>query len=138
MYIKIYKKSQLVLLRSLLPIIKKKYRIPVGIFDKIEVVFESRKLGRTGFIAILLEPIKSGNDVVQIQDTLNCYPHQLELEDNIEDVPIKEENTWLTKGREWYMDTWKIKKEESYIYILYFMDRDVLYGKGYNERQYKK
>ena len=85
MYIKIYTKSQMVLLRNMMPLLKKKYRLPRGIFDKAERVLVSRKLGRTGFIAILPEPIKSGNDVIQIKDILNCYPHHLILEDDIED-----------------------------------------------------
>lgn len=129
MYIKIYTKSQLVLLRNLMPMFKKKYRLPSGIFDKVETVLVSRKLGRTGFIAILLEPIESGDDAVQIEDILNCYPHHLILEDDIEDVTVKEDGTWLTEGREWYMDTWKIQKESSYIYIIYSMSMDVLYAK---------
>lgn len=68
---------------------------------------------------------------MQIQDILNCYPHHLVMEDNIENVPIQEQDTWLTEDREWYMDTWKIKKEASYIYIFYSMTLDVLYGKRY-------
>lgn len=129
MYIKIYTKSQLVLLRNLMHMFKKKYRLPIGILDKVERVLVSRKLGRTGFIAILLEPIESGNDEIQIEDILNCYPHHLTLEDDIEDVAVKEDGTWLTEGREWYMDTWKIQKESSYIYIIYSMSMDVLYAK---------
>lgn len=130
MYIKIYTKSQLVLLRNLMPMFKKKCRLPSGILDKVETVLVSRKLGRTGFIAILLKPIDSGDDAIQIEDILNCYPHHLTLEDDIEDVAVKEDGTWLAEGREWYMDTWKIQKESSYIYIIYSMTMDVLYGKG--------
>lgn len=129
MYIKIYTKSQLILLRNLIPLFKKRYRLPNEIFDKAETVLELRTLGRTGFIAILLEPVDSRNDTVQIESILNCYPHHLEIEDHIEDVPIEEQDTWLTAGREWYMDTWKIKKEASYIYIIYSRTMDVLYGK---------
>lgn len=80
------------------------------------------------------EPIKSGNDVIQIKDILNCYPHHLILEDDIEDVEVKEDGTWLTEGREWYMDTWKVQSESSNIYIIYSVTMDVLYGK----RKHKK
>lgn len=134
MYIKIYTKSQMILLRNVTSMFKKKYRLPSEILDKAETVLISRKLGRTGFIAILLEPIESGNDAIQIEDTLNCYPHHLILEDDIEDVVVKEDGTWLTEGREWYMDTWKIQKESSYIYIIYSMTIDALYDRG----KYKK
>ena len=51
-----------------------------------------------------------------------------------EDVEIKEDGTWLTEGREWYMDTWKVQSESSNIYIIYSVTMDVLYGK----RKHKK
>ncbi len=126
MYIKIYTKSQLILLRNLIPIIKRKYRLPREIFSSIEKVLESRKLGRTGFIAILLKPIES--DTIEIGDILNCYPHQLKIKDNIECIQLKEKNTYMTKNKEWYMDIWEIKRESSYIYVIYSMTMEDIYG----------
>lgn len=102
------------------------------------MILESRELGRTGFIAILLNVIESGNDAAQIQDIINCYPHQLIMEDNIEDLPVQEDGTWLTKGREWYMDTWKIKKESSHVYIIYSMVVDTPYDKKSDGGKRKK
>lgn len=128
MIIKIFDKNQLILLRNLSPMIKKKYRLPREIFDKIEVVLASDTLGRTGFVAVVLEPLTSGNDATQIQDILNFYPHQLKMQDNIQNLSVKEQDTWLTKGREWFMDAWKVKRESSYIYIIYSMMLDTLYG----------
>lgn len=128
MIIKIYDKNQLILLRNLSPMIKKKYRLPREIFDKIEVVLASDTLGRTGFVVVVLEPLTSGNDATQIQDILNFYPHQLKMQDNIQNLSVKEQDTWLTKGREWFMDAWKVKRESSYIYIIYSMMLDTLYG----------
>lgn len=46
MYIKIYTKSQLILLRNLMPVFKKKYILPRGIFDKVEAVLELKNLER--------------------------------------------------------------------------------------------
>ncbi len=128
MIIKIFDKNQLILLRNLSPMIKKKYRLPREIFDKIEVVLASDTLGRTGFVVVVLEPLTSGNDATQIQDILNFYPHQLKMQDNIQNLSVKEQDTWLTKGREWFMDAWKVKRESSYIYIIYSMMLDTLYG----------
>ena len=128
MIIKIFDKNQLILLRNLSPMIKKKYRLPREIFDKIEVVLASDTLGRTGFVVVVLEPLTSGNDVTQIQDILNFYPHQMKMQDNIQNLSVKEQGTWLTKGREWFMDVWKVKRESSYIYIIYSMMLDTLYG----------
>lgn len=54
MYIKIYTKSQLILLRRLKPLLKKKYQLPNEILDKVEAILEDRKLGKSGFVAILL------------------------------------------------------------------------------------
>ena len=128
MIIKIFDKNQFILLRNLSPMIKKKYRLPREIFDKIEVVLASDTLGRTGFVVVVLEPLTSGNDATQIQDILNFYPHQLKMQDNIQNLSVKEQDTWLTKGREWFMDAWKVKRESSYIYIIYSMMLDTLYG----------
>ena len=128
MIIKIFDKNQLILLRNLSPMIKKKYRLPREIFDKIEVVLASDTLGRTGFVVVVLEPLTSGNDATQIQDILNFYPHQMKMQDNIQNLSVKEQGTWLTKGREWFMDAWKVKRESSYIYIIYSMMLDTLYG----------
>lgn len=127
MFIKIYKKSQLLLLRSLLAFFKEKYRFPKEIFDTAERVLEYRELGRTGFIAIL--PIPLRNDMTEIQDILNLYPHELKIKGDIADVLIEEQDTWLTKDRQWYMDKLKIKGENSYIYVIYSMTIKTLYEK---------
>ena len=81
MYIKIYTKSQLILLRRLKPLLKKKYQLPDEIMDKIEIILKDRKLGKSGFVAILLELIT--NDITGIKDILDCYPRKLHIgEDN--------------------------------------------------------
>lgn len=125
--IKIYKESQLVLLRNMIPLLKKKYRIPYEVIEKAERILQNVNLGRTGFILIILEPLQ--NDMVEMQDIVNYYPHKLKIDGDISDVQLEEENVWLSKDKEWYLDTWKIKKESSYIYILYCMTLERLYGK---------
>jgi len=126
MYIKIYTKSQLILLRSLLPVMKKKYRLPNEILDKVYRILKEDSIGENGFIGILLEPLH--NDTVGIKDIVNCYPRKLKLLGDIQDIKIQEQGSWMTKGKEWYMDTIKIRKEDSYIYFIYSMTLEELYG----------
>lgn len=126
LYIKVYTKSQLVLLRSLIPIIKKKYRLPKEVLDQMYRVLKDRKLGKRGFIAVLLKPLK--DDMEGMKDVLNMYPHKLKTKGDIEDIKIEKQESWLTKGKEWYMDTLEIKGESSYIYIIYSMTVKRLYG----------
>lgn len=125
--VKIYKESQLVLLRNIIPLLKKRYRIPYEVIEKTERILQNVNLGRTGFILIILEPLQ--NDMVEMQDIVNYYPHKLKIDGDINDVQLEEENVWLSRNKEWYLDTWKIKKESSYIYILYCMTLERLYGK---------
>lgn len=127
MFIKIYKKSQLLLLRSLLAFFKERYRLPKEILDTAGRALGYRKLGRTGFVAILPIPIR--NDMVEIRDILNLYPHELKIKGDVIDVPTETQDTWLTKDRQWYMDILKIKGENSHIYVIYSITIETLYGK---------
>ena len=111
MYIKIYTKSQLVLLRSVNGLFRKKYRLPQEILNRVEAILMVKDLGEHGFVAVLLDPVE--NDMTGIEDVLNCYPRLLKDGEDVTDVPVEETNTWLTKGKEWYMDTLKIKGEKS-------------------------
>lgn len=119
MHIKIYSKSQLVLFRSVNKLFRKKYRLPQGVLDRIEAILMVKELGEHGFIAVLIEPVE--NDITEIEDELNCYPRVLKDGEDIVDVPVKETNTRMTKGKEWYMDTLKMKGEKSWIYVIYSM-----------------
>ena len=115
------------LLRNVSCLFKKKYRIPYELFECADRILDNKKLGKTGFIAVFLHALQ--NDTVEINDVINYYPHKLKIKGDIIDIPITEQQTWLTKEREWYMDTWKVKGESSYIYILYSMTLEKLYGK---------
>ena len=86
-----------------------------------------KELGEHGFIAVLIEPVE--NDTTEIEDELNCYPHVLKDGEDIVDVPVKETNTRMTKGKEWYMDTLKMKGEKSWIYVIYSMTIKRIYDK---------
>ena len=125
MYIKIYTKSQLVLLRSVNRLFRKKYRLPQEILNRVEAILMVKKLGEHGFVAVLLDPVE--NDMTGIEDVLNCYPYILKDDEDVENVSVDESDTWLTKGKEWYMDTLKIKGEKSWIYALYSMTMQRIY-----------
>lgn len=129
MYIKIYTKSQLILLRRLIPLFKKKYRLPKEILVSIHRILESKTLGKNGFIAVLLKPVL--NDTTEIQDILDCYPTKLHIgEEDLEDVSISNNRSWLTKGREWYIDKLELKEGDNrnYVYVIYSMTLKDLYG----------
>lgn len=126
MHIKIYSKSQLVLFRSVNKLFRKKYRLPQGVLDRIEAILMVKELGEHGFIAVLIEPVE--NDTTEIEDELNCYPRVLKDGEDIVDVPVKETNTRMTKGKEWYMDTLKMKGEKSWIYVIYSMTIKRIYA----------
>ena len=126
MHIKIYSKSQLVLLRSVNKLFRKKYRLTQGVLERIEAILMVKELGEHGFIAVLIEPVE--NDITEIEDELNCYPRVLKDGEDIVDVPVKETNTRMTKGKEWYMDTLKMKGEKSWIYVIYSMTIKRIYA----------
>ncbi len=125
MYIKIYTKSQLVLLRSVNRLFRKKYRLPQEILNRVEAILMVKDLGEHGFVAVLLDPVE--NDMTGIEDVLDCYPYILKDDEDVENVSVDESDTWLTKGKEWYMDTLKIKGEKSWIYALYSMTMQRIY-----------
>lgn len=119
MYIKIYTKSQLVLLRRLQPLFRKKYKIPREILKRVYQILKNRNLGRNGYIAIVLKPIT--DDMIEIKDILDCYPRKFHGGEDIVDVPVNDNKQWLTKGREWYMDILFSKEDKSYVYVIYSM-----------------
>ena len=125
MYIKIYTKSQLVLLRSVNGLFRKKYRLPQEILNRVEAILMVKDLGEHGFVAVLLDPVE--NDMTGIEDVLDCYPYILKDDEDVENVSVDESDTWLTKGKEGYMDTLKIKGEKSWIYALYSMTMQRIY-----------
>ena len=75
MSIKIYTKSQLVLLRSVNGLYRKKYRLPQEILNRVEAILMVKDLGGHGFVAVLLDPVENG--MTGIEDVLNCYPRLL-------------------------------------------------------------
>lgn len=121
MYIKIYTKSQLILLKQVNLLFKKRKKIPDIVLKKAETVLESRPLGKAGFIAIF--PDVLWDDMREIKDELNCYPRRLDIGNDLENISVSGKD-----GREWYMDTIKIQGENNWIYAIYSMAVENLYG----------
>lgn len=126
MYIKIYTKSQLVLLRKLEPFLKKKYRLPKEILNRINMVLQTEDLGKSGFVAVILTPIS--DDLAEIQDILDCYPCKLNSDENIMNVSVPKDKRWLTKDRDWYMDELKLKNDGSSVYVIYSVRLKLVYA----------
>lgn len=80
MYIKIYTRSQLVLLRQL-NILLGKYQIPGEILEEADKLLDRKKLGRSGFIAVMIEPLT--DSVEEVKMLLNCYPKRIEVSEHI-------------------------------------------------------
>lgn len=116
MYIKIYTKSQLLLLRNVNHLLKK-YQMPKEILKTVEAILEEKRLGKKGFIAVFIEPVV--DDLTEIEDMINYYPSKLSMSDDVEGIDVSSNNTWLTKKRSWYMDVCKVKGERSWIYVIY-------------------
>lgn len=116
MYIKIYTKSQLVLLRKLNPILGK-YRIPKELLEEIERVLDNRVIGKKGFIALL--PHATTGSLSEVEDVLNCYPQRLAIQGDVTDVEVKDTSTWMTRKRYWYKDFFRIHGSKDKICVLY-------------------
>ena len=53
MYIKIYNKSQLILLEQINPLLGK-YRLPLELLAEVEKILACEKIGKKGFICLLI------------------------------------------------------------------------------------
>lgn len=121
MYIKIYTKSQLILLKQINVLFKKRKKIPDVVLKEAEVILENRPLGKAGFIAIF--PDVLWDDIKEIKEKLNCYPRRLEIRNDLESISVSGQD-----GKEWYLDTIKIQGERSWIYAIYSMTIENIYG----------
>ena len=112
MYIKISKKSQLVLLRNINPFLGK-YKIPKKVLHKLGTIMEQEFTDRHDYIALFLEPVK--NDYTDILDALQIYPMNAVLsEDNFSDIKISNK-----KKRMWCWCDIHIKGESQKMFAVY-------------------
>lgn len=116
MYIKIYNKSQLILLEQMNPLLGK-YEIPLELLKKVERILTYERIGQKGFIAILLSPVKG--DIQEILNVLNYYPHRLKICSDAEQIEIPDNRLWMAKRKNWYKDCFKVKGEKSKVFVIY-------------------
>ncbi len=116
MYIKIYTKSQLILLRNLNRLIGK-YEIPLEVLKAVEKILKAKTTGEEGFVAIILKPVTS--DLAQLKDILDCYPQKLKIKEDVKQLEVLDTGTWMTKKKNWYQDCFELKGSKDRVYVLY-------------------
>lgn len=124
MYIKVYTKSQLILLRSVNHLLGK-YTIPLEVLKTVERILRDEKTGENGFVAIILKPVTS--DLAELKDILNCYPQKLKLQEEVNELEVVDNGTWMTKRKNWYKDCFKLKGTDDKVYVLYAVKLKVYY-----------
>ena len=112
MYIKIYNKSQLILLEQINPLLGK-YRLPLELLTEVEKILACEKIGKKGFIEIL--------------NVLDYYPQRLQLCSDVEQIDISDNGLWMTKRKHWYEDCFKVKGEKSKVFVVYSLKLKVYY-----------
>ena len=123
-FIKIYTKSQLVLLRNLNRLLGR-YRLPRELLKRIDYTLEEGGLGRQGFVLVLLDPVR--DDVREIEDAINQYPLKVDFENDLVRLEIKDMSSPLTKEREWYLNYVIIHKTDRRIGVIYSILKKHLY-----------
>lgn len=123
--IKIYTKSQLILLRNINHLLGK-YRIPREVLKQVESVLADEKVNGYGFVIIILTIVR--DDITEIEDAANVYPAKVIFNDSIKRLDITDNSYEMTKGREWYMNSVQIKGTKNRVYILYSLLKKELYG----------
>lgn len=123
-FIKIYTKSQLVLLRNLNQILGR-YKLPYEILKRIDYILEEGRTGKQGAVYVMLEPVR--DDVREIEDMINLYPLKIDFSNELECINIRNINHPLAKGREWYFNYVHVHKTESQICVIYSVVKKHLY-----------
>ena len=123
-FIKIYTKSQLVLLRNLNYLLGR-YQLPREILKRIDYILEDGGIGEQGAVFVLLDPVR--DDVREIEDALNLYPLKVEFMNDIIRMDIKNLNNQLAKGREWYLNRVRVLDTDIQICVIYSILKKHLY-----------
>lgn len=114
--IKIYTKSQLVLLRNINSMLGR-YKVPREIIKQMDYILEEEVLGVQGFLIVLLNPVR--DDIREIEDTVNAYPLEIEFHNDLKREEIKDISCEIARDREWYLNKVSIKGTDSQVCVLY-------------------
>lgn len=123
-FIKIYTKSQLVLLRNLNRLLGR-YRLPQELLKRIDYIQEKGSLGEKGSIFVLLEPVR--DDVREIEDTINLYPFKIDMNNDLIRLDIKDIGSPMTMEREWYLNYVTVHETDCRIGVIYSIRKKHLY-----------
>lgn len=122
MYVKISKKSQLIILRNINPFLEK-YKLPRQVLHELGNLLEFECNSKRDYIALFLRPVK--NDTSEILDELQIYPAKVKFEDdNFRHIEVK------NKKMIWSWYEIKVEAEERRIFVVYSMKKKDLYGRG--------
>lgn len=123
MYIKVSKKSQLIILRKLNPYLGK-HQLPKEVLHEMGKIQKSRCQNKKDFIALFLKPVK--NDIAEILDGLQLYPVKAEFSDeNIYTIQTKKK-----KKVAWTCSELWVEEENQKIFVIYSMKQKHIDGKG--------
>ena len=122
--IKIYTPSQLVLLRSINPLLGR-LRIPREIIKRMDYILESGELGEQGFLLLLLYPVF--DDIRQIEDAVNVYPLKLDFAEEMQREEIRDNQCELSRNRDWFINRMQIHETGCKICVLYSILKKHLY-----------
>lgn len=114
--IKVYTKSQLVLLRNINSMLGR-YKVPREIIKQMDYILEEEVLGVQGFLIVLLNPVR--DDIREIEDTVNVYPLEIEFRNDLKREEIKDLSCEIARDREWYLNKVSIKGTDSQVCVLY-------------------
>lgn len=128
MYIKISKKSQIILLRDINPFLKK-YKIPKEVLHEIENVLNFECNSKFDYIALFLKPLK--RDTTDVLEELKIYPETYEVpDDNIIEISVKGNKHPMKKNRIWSRYNILLPQTKRQIFVIYSMKKKNLYKRG--------
>lgn len=97
-----------------------KYKIPREILEHLEDILDKKTLGKKGYVAIILNPIK--DDEVDVLDELNLNCNEVEIPDNnFFYIVIKGKKHPMKKKKRWYSYDIILPENGGRIYVIYCM-----------------
>lgn len=119
---KIYSQSQVVLLRSINPLLGR-YRIPQEVIKSVDSMLGT--LEEHNYIVLILTPVR--DDIREIEDAINAYPYHVEFINDIERQEVNDAYRNSAKGKNWFLYKVRIKETGDEVFVFYSMFRKHLY-----------
>lgn len=124
MHVKIRKKSELNMLKQVNPYMAE-YKIPRELLEHVKNILGKNDLGRDGYVAILMNPIR--DEEVDIMDELNLNSQEVDIPDNNSFyIIIKGKKHPMKKKKRWYSYDIVLPKNSGRIYAIYCMSEERL------------